>query len=118
GKHRVKVLAPGFFETELDVLAVAGRLSIVPVDLKGRPGLLRVAASPAGAAVWIDGRVAARTPVANPLIVSAGRHTVAVSVRGHRPISRTVDIERGAERLERFDLAPTAQRIAAHWTLA
>ena len=61
GKHRVKLHAPGFFEAELDVLAVEGRLTIVPHDLKERPGTLRID-SAEGASVWVDGQLVARTP--------------------------------------------------------
>lgn len=115
--HRVKVMAPGFFDTEMDAVALEGRLSIVPIDLKPRPGALRVVATD-DADVWIDGRLVGQAPLAKALELSPGDHSVSVTARGRRPVSRSVTIERGKPETVRVELQTSDQRVAAHWSLA
>jgi hypothetical protein len=116
GKHRVKLAAPGFHEVELDTLAVEGRLSILPVDLKAKPGSIQIFAPP-DADVWVDGRFAARTPVTAALDLPAGRHLISISAHGRRPVSRVLSVERGSHQTLHVSLAPSDQRVAAYWTL-
>lgn len=116
GSHRIVVAAPGFVEAALDVLALEGRLSIVPKELEPRPGGLVVLGTE-GADVWVDGQVMARTPMREAVSLGAGPHEVFVSKRGRKPTSRSVDIERGEVTTWTVDLPATGQRVAALVTL-
>ena len=60
--------------------------------LKARIGYLDVHASADGAELSVDDVPAGTLPLAAPLPVSAGRHRVTVTLAGHAPVTRTVDV--------------------------
>lgn len=112
GPHRVVIAAPGFLQAELDVLALDGRLSIVPKELEARPGGLVVLGTE-DADVWVDGRVVATTPMREAVPLGRGPHEVFVSKRGRAPASRSLEIEPGEETTWTVDLKASGQRVAA-----
>ncbi len=116
-RHRVTVSAPGFFDAEHDVIAIEGKLGVVPIDLEPRPGSLRVFADES-AEVWVDGRRIGRAPMQTAVDLPAGNHWVSVSAPGRRPESRSVTIERGRFHTVQVELEASDQRVAATWTLA
>src|SRR5206468_99036 len=106
----VHVIAPGHDAVTLEALAVGERLVVVPVSLHPLPAKLAVTAP--GARVEIDGRALASTTT-----LDAGEHRITVTARGHRTVTRTIDLAPGEDRALAIDLAATAQRRAAMYTL-
>jgi hypothetical protein len=60
-------------------------------------GTVRIAVSDVGAAVSVDGHEAGVTPLAAPLRVNLGPHTVTVTKAGFEPIQREVKLSGGDE---------------------
>jgi hypothetical protein len=72
----------------------------------GDDGLLRVATTPEGALVWIDGRVAGAGPLARR--VKPGPHAISVSQDGFATRAMRVEVARGAATDLRVRLARSA----------
>jgi hypothetical protein len=76
--------------------------------LRLRVAKLTVAIGVANAEILVDGVPAGRSPLAAPLLVSAGRRKISVSKPGYLPLERYVDVGGGeAKRLE-LELSPVA----------
>ncbi len=60
--------------------------------LQARVAKLRIVADRPGAEVTVDDVVVGTTPLAEPVIVSAGRPRVRVSLPGHAPVTRVVEV--------------------------
>jgi len=60
-------------------------------------GTVRLAVSEAGAAVAIDGQPAGSTPLASPIVVDLGKHTLSVDKAGFEPVEQTIEIAGGNE---------------------
>lgn len=115
GRHRVRVFADGFFDA---VEEVSGDKPIdIPLGmtLRDRPALVRVAYGGSGE-VYVDGRIAATTPLSRAIEVPPGVHVLSVVANGKKPFSQEVTLERGRP----FDLEPhvetSGQRVVA-WTM-
>jgi hypothetical protein len=81
-------------------------------SLKGRVASLRLSASVDGAEVGVDDMVVGTTPIAAPVVVSAGRHKLTASKAGLPALVRYVDIA-GEETLDvSLDLGPSAEILA------
>jgi hypothetical protein len=93
-KHHVRISAPGFFDEEHDVVAVANTL--VPFDFtpNERPAVARVLAED-GSEISVDGRPVGRTPLPRPLEVTPGAHLIAVTKRGYDGFSYSGAFTRG-----------------------
>ncbi len=63
-------------------------------DCKKRAGLVTIQVDMAGADVTIDGASAGKSPLADPVFLEPGPHTIAASDRGN-DASATVDVKRG-----------------------
>jgi hypothetical protein len=78
-------------------------------SLRGRVASLRLSASVDGAEVGVDDLVVGTTPIAAPVVVSAGRHKLTASKAGLPEVVRYVDIA-GEETLDvALDLGPQAE---------
>jgi len=109
GPHRIHAEADGYVSTEVDGLAVEGRLVVIEATLRERPALLTVDAD-ASADVNLDGRP---IDVGAPIATLAGRHVLTVGERGHNPWVREVALERGRLTHVRAELESTGQRKLA-----
>jgi len=116
GEHKIHVEAPGYFAQDLDGVALDGQLVVVKVDLKPQPALLRVRAK-SGADISLDGRLVGSTPLRQPVQAVAGKHFLAVTMRGHHPFTRELTVERGRELAVDAPLSRTSQRRASFWVL-
>lgn len=116
GAHEVKVTADGYFPVTQQATAVAGKFIVIEIDLKPRPGLMKVRTE-SGAFVSVDGRPAGTVPMAEPARIPAGKHFVTISRRGRQPWSREIELERGETLELRADLESTGQRRVASWLL-
>lgn len=112
GKHKIRVEAPGYFSQETESTAVKGRLILVPVELEPMPAKVSLKV-PAGSRVEIDGRVIS----GDEAEVAAGQHFISITRRGHRPLSRELDLELGQEFTLESELEMTGQRKASYWVL-
>jgi hypothetical protein len=67
-----------------------------------------------GAAVAVDGNPAGTTPLAAPLVVDLGKHTLSVSKQGFEPVGRTIESVGGSESTITITLVPQvhAARLA------
>jgi hypothetical protein len=113
GRHRVRVVAPGFFDEQRDVVAVEGGLVALDLSLRERPAQLGLAA-PADARVFVDGRPAGTTPLARPLELAPGRHLVSVLRNGSLAFSTEVELGRGESRTQQVQLQTSSQRITSY----
>lgn len=109
GKHRARISAPGYFDVEREVMAVAGELLLTEVELSERPSTLYVWA-PAGADVYVDGVHVGQGGPRLTLPLPAGRHQLTVGQKGKRLVRREVDVVRGKANSEVVQLEPTMQR--------
>ena len=95
GAHTVRCSMTGYTDVSQGVIVTAGRTSSVKVYLTRQgpvTGSISVSSVPAGASVWLDGKITGyKTPVTLTGI-SAGSHTVRCSTAGYtdQPLSVTV----------------------------
>src|SRR6185437_681292 len=68
--------------------------------------------------VSIDGRLAATTPLSQPLDVPPGRHLVSVARNGYRPYSQEIEVGRDEAREVAVVLDPTLQRNISYGVIA
>jgi tetratricopeptide (TPR) repeat protein len=112
GKHRVKVVSPGYFDEEREIVAVEGGLVALDLSLRDKPARLEVS-GPSGAAIAIDGRPAGALPQSAQLEVPAGRHLIAITKTGHKPFAQELEFGRGETKKVTAALPVTGQRVAA-----
>lgn len=80
--------------------------------LEGRVARVTVRTNVEGADVLVDDVVVGKTPLASPLVVSAGRRKIAVSKAGSPPQSRAIDVAGGDETTVDLEIAePTTQVV-------
>ena len=73
-----------------------------------RIGTIAVRTFPDGAQLRVDGALVGTTPLPKPVRVTAGRHTVAATLKGRAPEIREVDVGGRAEIALELTLEPTA----------
>lgn len=110
GRHRARVVAPGFYDSERDVTAVSGELIMNEVALRERSTPLYVWA-PNDADVYVDGMYVGHGGSRIALERSTGRHQLMVAARGRRVVRRDIVLERGKPRTELVTLEATTQRF-------
>ena len=113
GKHRIKVIADGFFDEEREVLAVEGSLSRTTCRCARGRRASRSAASPgrrcrSTAARWVRRRSRLRWSIA------PGRHLIAVSRNGSKAFTTELTLDRGEARRVDAALPTTGQRITRY----
>src|SRR5690606_12740096 len=94
GKHRVRVSAEGYFDEEQEVSGDKPIDVPVSLTLRDRPAFVTVAYG-APAEVYVDGRIAATTPLIRPIEIAPGVHVLSVIANGKKPFSQEVTLERG-----------------------
>jgi len=109
GRHRLKVVASGYFEESRDLVAVEGALVTLDVPLRERPSELWIHA-PSGVDITVDGRLQGTTPLPRALELPAGRHIIAATRSGFRGISREISTTSGEVRNIRVSLPRSHQR--------
>ncbi len=113
GPHKIKVMAEGHVDHERAILV--GETGVVPIDvaLRERPALITVQTD-SGANIAVDGRLVATTPLVRPIEVPPGRHFLAITKTGHKPVTQDIEVKRGEKKLLSFTLETTGQRIASY----
>lgn len=74
--------------------------------LKAYVSTVEVSSNEAGATVSIDGEEVGTTPLAKPIDVSVGPRAIAVSKKGFREQTKTVEVAAGKPASARFELEP------------
>jgi hypothetical protein len=113
GKHDVQVRAPGYRDSQRQVVAVPGELVPVTVTLQEQPSRLQFSA-PDDAEVYVDGVLVSQGASLLQLELPSGRHRVSVAQKGHRVATQALQLNRGELSTTSFELEPTRQRIASH----
>lgn len=115
GKHRVRVFADGYFDAEQEVSG--DRPVDVPVNLPLREKPALVTVGVAGSAdVYVDGRIAATTPLAAPIEVPSGTHVIGIVTNGKKPYSQEVTLARATPLHLEPRLETSGQRVVS-WVL-
>jgi tetratricopeptide (TPR) repeat protein len=109
GKHRARVLAPGFEPVERDVTAVQGELLLTEIELPELPTSLFVWA-PVDSDIVVDGVYVGQGGGLVTVPVSTGAHQLTVMRKGHGVVRRDLVIERGQSHSEVITLERTTQR--------
>ena len=93
GKHVVRFRKEGFVPTSLKLEVTAGQQVSRDVALAKREtrGALEIQATPAGAHVFLDGKVVGRAPLTLSQ-VAPGTHTVLIKAAGHRSAEHAVQV--------------------------
>ncbi len=117
GNHQVEVTAEGYFPAAETAVAVKGQFIAIEVEMQAKPSELTVR-SEGGARIAVNGRPLGRTPLAQPLELSAGKHFVTVSKRGRNPWSTEITSDNGEVLVLEAKLAVTTRRRASYWVLA
>ncbi len=100
GRRAVRCEATGFQPRELTVDVAPNGVTDALVELVRVRASIAVTADREGAEVRIDDRVVGRTPLAEPVLVDEGAHTVTVSMPGYDPVTREVDARGDRARVE------------------
>ena len=95
GAHHVAISLNEYLDENRDVVVVEGELFPVHAELRPAPGRLRIHAKD-GAGVYVDGRFSGRTPLAQPMVLEAGMHDVALLEAGRVPWGQRIEIGRAS----------------------
>jgi hypothetical protein len=93
-------------------LPLAVALALSCSHARGEEAKLTVE-GPDDAAVHLDGQLVAITPLEEPLTIAPGSHFVAITLDGHHPETRTIEVAAGETATVAVDLEATGQRIGA-----
>lgn len=103
---------------------VGEKMSLAASTLRARvealsraPARFVLRTTPAGASVWIDGKVMGTTPL--DLSLRAGEHTMNIEREGYSPLRRTFSVTRGVDEVLDLDLVQLPTKFpfrAAGWT--
>jgi serine/threonine protein kinase len=96
GKHSYSVTRPGLPPYESTITVESGGIKVVRVPMsvggEATTGIVSVKTIPPGATVSADGkRIEGQTPTSFSL--TAGQHTLVISLSGYRPVQRVVDVK-------------------------
>jgi hypothetical protein len=112
-EHVIEVHADGYQPVQKRAVAVAGQSQLIEVELEPKPATVAIATT-SDASIAIDGRPLATAP-APALEVPAGKHLLAISLRGHEPYGRELVVTRGQALQISAPLARTGKRRAVPW---
>jgi hypothetical protein len=101
-----------FDAAQVTVTAVEGRLVVGEARLTARAALLSLSG---GGNLSVDGKASGSLP--QKLELTAGKHSIVVTERGHEFFQREVTLERGGTLSLHARMPRTAQRTAAYWLL-
>jgi len=105
GTYRLRFANPLCDAVELDVTLAPGETGARDVVLVMRKAELLIRA-PEGARVFVDGRELGTAPLAGPVTVEHGRHTVTARRAGAPPVQREVDVVAGRRAEVALEVTP------------
>lgn len=116
GRHRVRVVAEGYFDVERDTFGDLGNTATVEAVMPERPAPLTVDVA-AACDVYVDGKLVGVAPFGRPVDVAPGPHTVAVVRNGSRLFTQDVTLERGKPASIKVSLIRSPQRTFSYLVL-
>ncbi len=75
-------------------------------EMKLKTGKLCVLDAPDQSEVWVDGKIVAKAPIGDPIIVDPGKHAVQVLANGFHPFNLELHVEPGIKIEVRASLKP------------
>ena len=98
GTYDLQVEAPGFVASKRRLALKPGAAQLVELALvrPDAPGAVTLRGAPAGAGVEVDGAPGGQTPLAEPLRLAPGPHTVTLTAEGFEPRRLDVKVAPGA----------------------
>jgi hypothetical protein len=75
-------------------------------QLLAKVGVVTLVVTPEGSQISVDGAPAGEAPMADPIIMMPGSHTVTATAVGYQPKDLKVEIEAGSESERKLDLDP------------
>jgi tetratricopeptide (TPR) repeat protein len=114
GPHDIRVFADGYFEESKKTMAADGLLVIEEIELREKPALVTLESS-SPASIYVDAVIAGTTPLARPLEISAGSHSLTLISNGSKRWDKQVEVTRGGSLDLKAELGTTGQRYLA-WT--
>jgi tetratricopeptide (TPR) repeat protein len=114
GKHEIRIEAPGFVTETREIVAVAGTIFPLEINLQEKPSFLQIKA-PTGASITVDGRVYGDAPLQSPLELASGSHRLVVMRRGYVPYDERISIERAWTTSLNVALKSTNQRRLSYF---
>lgn len=110
GEHRLKITKPGFMPKTVSVNIEDRTPCKVEVSLTSDSADLSVDSKPAGAIVTMDGAAIGSTPLKLP-DAKTGLHTLEVSLKGHLPFRREIDMKAGEKHKINAALTPLPGKL-------
>lgn len=110
GEHRVSVTSPGYSTWAQTLTTGSGERRELLAEVRPLPGSVSATATPAGAAIWVDGQRSGPTPWEGSL--EGGTHVVEARLEGHRTERRRVDVVPGQRSTVAIALGPEAGTLA------
>jgi hypothetical protein len=92
GRHEVRVARPGFVEQRFVLEARAGEPLVREIELRPVQGAIEVASEPAGADVWVAGRLRGATPLVVDELELGRAQRVTLRRSGYAASSRLVTL--------------------------
>jgi len=108
GSHSYSVTRPGETPYEGTVNVKSGAMPVIRVSMnrpgEGTTGIVSVNTIPPGATVVADGKPAGG-PTPTSFRLTAGPHTLIISLSGHRSVERVIEVRIGEPLEERVDMS-------------
>ncbi|AOS96977.1 Serine/threonine-protein kinase pkn1 [Microbulbifer aggregans] len=111
GDRVVEISKPQHKTAQVPVAVTAGvDQTLTPVDLAAADGILRLASTPDGASVTVNGEFRGRTPL-DVELEPGSTHQVRLFKDGYSAVERTIDIAAGVEREMTIDLSAVFGKV-------
>lgn len=117
GSRVVGVVAPGHIPERREVTIAGGAKLAVSFELQpmqGRIAQLAVKANVPGAAVFVNGKPAGKTPLAATLTLAPGDHVIELRRPGYVTAKKGVSVGEGAYGEASFELAEDPAQVRSH----
>lgn len=132
GTHQVQAVLEGYIPHSESVSLIGGQVRSIEIQLAAAEpppeetsppagpapeveGTLLVRGAPEGASITIDGREMGTAPLAAPLSLAPGEHSVSVNAEGYSPYSRTVSLSAGEQLPLDVQLERSRRRLSPAW---
>lgn len=109
GRHVVAVVASGYAPSRREVMVASGppqALAFEPVKLEGRLANIALSTATPDADVLVDGAPVGRTPLAAPISVTPGAHTISLRRPGYFPAQQALTLGEGVRADVALTLSP------------
>ncbi|MBZ5574593.1 MAG: PEGA domain-containing protein [Acidobacteriia bacterium] len=109
GHHTVTISKSGYATETRTVDVASGSRSVISVQLSSLMATLAANSSPAGAAVWMDGKDTGHVTPAQLAIDKPGNHTLVFKKQGYLEETASVNLQIG----QTFHVAPTLRALGS-----